>query len=188
MGRGMLAIWKGRADPALLMDLVLSGYIKPPREARKLHLCMAPPPDSNHSTLCGCTCSQRRKANACWANQSNASGCREHQAFATSDSAATSAELQAPIRPEHCGGITPLPSTQQRLETLRASRFAGWVHVNTKRRFTAASSGISRCENTTASQAAEHPLWMLSFQGSSVDQVTCQFLEAAVLQNCACRV
>lgn len=45
----MLVIQKGRADPALVMDLVLSGYMKPPGEARKLHLCMAPPPASNHS-------------------------------------------------------------------------------------------------------------------------------------------
>lgn len=54
-------------------------------------------------------------------------------------------------------GITPLPSTQQRLETPWASRFVGCVHANTERRFTAANSGISGHENTTASQAAEHP-------------------------------
>lgn len=105
------------------------------------------------------TRNQWRNANACWANQRN---------IPRMQGAPSICHLLVILQPilqsykhpkdqDAAVGKTSLPSTQRRLKTLWASRFVGWIHVNTQRRFRAANSSISGCENTTYSQAAEHP-------------------------------
>lgn len=128
------------------------------REARRLHLCHCRQTQTIR-TLYGCTRNQWRNANACWVNQRNTPRTQGAPSIYHL-LAILQPVLQSYKHPEDqdaAVGITTLPSTQRRLETPRASGFVGWVHANTERRFTAANSGVSGRENTTASQAAEHP-------------------------------
>lgn len=82
-------------------------------------------------------------------------------------------------------GITPLPSTQQRLETPWASRFVD-VFMQTQREDSQQRTAVYQGVKTQLlpRQLSIHRC----FRGSSADQLTFQFLGTAVLQNCACRV
>lgn len=157
---------EGRADPGARTWCSAAAWSRR-GEAGRLHLCHChPPPESNHCHAIR-THNRRRNANTRWVNRRRVP--RVHGAPSICHlwviichlwviRQPVLADLQAPRRPGRCGGDnSPSRHTADTGKTAQTSSFVGWVHTNAERRVTAVNSGISERQNTTASQAAEHP-------------------------------